>query len=545
MNTYGLVMSGGGIGFATHVGVVSALETWDPETFAQFRVLVGTSAGSIPAGLLAAGYTPKQVRAVTGMFAQTALGGRLFDLNDAGALDVLLAQDFTFARGLFRGDGLSGVLQTLLSRSNRPKIQALCEQPPEKAALELLKLLDAQARKAKDGAFYADQINFGELNYSLFILGMNALTGQKTVFCKLEGGERDEQKGQVVAVDRGGPQRGGLVNYINKDEIAAAIAEANRDLPPEDRLNFRRFESRVYTQFDRDLYGPQFPLSLALRSSSSIPGIFEPVRVQRTPAKVDLFVDGGVADNFALDIAAHPDFGDCAHVLGVGLTNLGYRLPNPLAAHTVLDIAVSSLSYMMDALLDQNLGQARRRITVVNALSNQSVSLTNTARIGDLVKEGEAIAAGFRESLEEHITGANLGDAFRLGDGPQIYLSRAAIVGPEAFKDLLKPQPSPTFFQAVFLRPFLTWGGRDRGLWRWIYLLVVACAFTVMSLAVETLTLWGTPERLVQVLAGQALGVFALIFAARAALWGWRSRARRAAGARGLEVGGEASKPEN
>ena len=38
MNTYGLVMSGGGIGFATHVGVIAALEQWDSATFARFKV---------------------------------------------------------------------------------------------------------------------------------------------------------------------------------------------------------------------------------------------------------------------------------------------------------------------------------------------------------------------------------------------------------------------------------------------------------------------------------------------------------------------------
>mgnify|MGYP001770979813 CR=1 FL=1 len=203
------------------------------------------------------------------MFAQNALGGRLFDLNNAGALDMLLAQDFTFARGLFRGDGLLGVLETLFSRSNRPKIQKLCTQPPEKATPELLKLLRAQGRKPRDRAFYADQIRFGELECELSILGMNALTGQKTVFCKLRHDETDQQRGRVVEIDQAGVQRGGLVGYINEDEIAATIDQFNRDnrLSAKDRLNFHRFESRVYAEFDPELYGPQFPLALAAAAS--------------------------------------------------------------------------------------------------------------------------------------------------------------------------------------------------------------------------------------------------------------------------------------
>ncbi|MER3554343.1 MAG: hypothetical protein C4331_08325, partial [Meiothermus sp.] len=333
--------------------------------------------------------------------------------------------------------------------------------------------------------------------------------------------------------------------YINEDEIAATIDQFNRDnrLSAKDRLNFHRFESRVYAEFDPELYGPQFPLALAVRSSS-IPGIFEPVHIRRSANRSDLFVDGGVADNFALDIAANPQFGNCEGVLGISLTNLGYRLPNPNAAHTVLDIAVSSLSYMMDAMLDQGLGQnllAERRITVINALSNQSVSLTNTARIGDLVKEGEAIAAGFRQSLQKHVPSASLEDVFRLGSGPQAYLSRAAIVGPEAFKQLLDQEPKkPSFLRAVFLRPILTLLGRDKALWVGIYGLVFACAFAAACLLVDLLMLRQTPLLLLKVLGWQGGGALALILLLRLALWIWRSRVRQATGGRSLEVRGEA-----
>lgn len=97
------------------------------------------------------------------MFAQNALGGRLFDLNTSGTLDVLLAQNFTFARGLFRGNRLLNVLETLLSRSTLPRVKALCSLSPQKAAPALIKLLQQQARKPRDRSLYANQIHFGEL----------------------------------------------------------------------------------------------------------------------------------------------------------------------------------------------------------------------------------------------------------------------------------------------------------------------------------------------------------------------------------------------
>ncbi len=70
------------------------------------------------------------------------------------------------------------------------------------------------------------------------------------------------------------------MEYINPP-TREKVARKSQQLATE--LDFRRFENRVYRQFDQSLYGPQLPLALGVRASLSVPGIFEPARIRRRP----------------------------------------------------------------------------------------------------------------------------------------------------------------------------------------------------------------------------------------------------------------------
>jgi len=67
-----IVFSGGGIFFATHVGVMNAMSGWTMlgrPWLDSFQVLVGTSAGALYAALYASGLTPGQIALYARMFA--------------------------------------------------------------------------------------------------------------------------------------------------------------------------------------------------------------------------------------------------------------------------------------------------------------------------------------------------------------------------------------------------------------------------------------------------------------------------------------------
>ena len=55
--SFGLVLSGGGLRGAVHIGILQALE----EINLKPAFIAGTSAGSLVAGLYAYGYSPKKL----------------------------------------------------------------------------------------------------------------------------------------------------------------------------------------------------------------------------------------------------------------------------------------------------------------------------------------------------------------------------------------------------------------------------------------------------------------------------------------------------
>lgn len=150
--------------------------------------------------------------------------------------------------------------------------------------------------------YYDGLLRFGDTSRQLFLLGVNAYTGQKTVFCRLDESEEvmDQIEGDMLRVQP--------FEYINpQEELKETLRQQSLEL--DTKLNLRRFEARIYRQFNRELYGPQFPISLAVRASTSFSLFFAPTRITRraeNPARpeYDFFLDGGVDGNFALNVAA-------------------------------------------------------------------------------------------------------------------------------------------------------------------------------------------------------------------------------------------------
>lgn len=104
---FGLALSGGGARGAAHVGVLMALE----ESGIRPTAIAGTSAGSIIAGLYAAGLSPAQMAAVVEGLAKN--GGRLLDVDLCGIVRMVIqlvsGQPVTL-QGLVKGKKLKRLL---------------------------------------------------------------------------------------------------------------------------------------------------------------------------------------------------------------------------------------------------------------------------------------------------------------------------------------------------------------------------------------------------------------------------------------------------
>lgn len=105
---FGLALAGGGARGAAHIGVLAALE----EAGLLPEALAGTSAGSIVAGLYAAGFPPAQLQEMALWLSRR--GRRLLDINYPGLallpLQLLAGRPVTLA-GLVRGQRLEQLLR--------------------------------------------------------------------------------------------------------------------------------------------------------------------------------------------------------------------------------------------------------------------------------------------------------------------------------------------------------------------------------------------------------------------------------------------------
>jgi predicted acylesterase/phospholipase RssA len=405
-----LVLSGGGIKFAAHVGVMDEMSRWDATTggkwLDRFDVIVGTSAGALAGALYAAGYPPPLMARLTRLFADKdkKFRDRLVDYNIRGLAASYLRSDTAAMLGGIRGRRLLTLLETLFSRTVRDELVKL--GPNDDLGDRVLKHWRGRIRMVPLGrpdvrSEDADQLTFADCRHRLFLIGTNALTGQKTIFCRFPGLDKSLTPDQFeeLAFRATRPDR----TYVGGVQaIRAEITQAEKDLDlPPGTLVFRRLAHRAYTKFNRGTYGNVLPLAVAVRASLSMQGLFEPLRIEREPVngveQEDIFLDGGIDDTFSLSVAVDRFFGGAGEVLGISLSNHGYRLPDERAVHNLTSLLQQTTHYMGDAQLDfaqQSQALAGHSITIMNALT-PSRPLLDLGAMADLVKDGATIARDF------------------------------------------------------------------------------------------------------------------------------------------------------
>ncbi|GEM48520.1 patatin-like phospholipase family protein [Deinococcus cellulosilyticus] len=492
----GLVFSGGGIHFATHAGVMEELYSKDPAGLSSFQVIVGTSAGSIYGGLLAAGYTPKQVSLLSTILSQPPFGDTLFDADPGSFAAAFLKYDLNYVKGAVRGWNLLSLFEAFLHRETAQKLQQTLQSDSDFAPAKslLVERYELNLKAERNAAYYAQQLNFGEIPKDLYVVSTNAYTGQNVVFTKVGTREEELKRENRLCFP---------TDYINPSSsiqtavnLQAMKVSAQPDEP--EHLHLRRFEHRVYWEFDRSLYGEQLPLSVAIRASMSIPGVFEPQWIQKTLEKgqtaLDPFVDGGVTSNFAVSVAIHQALGNCQDVLGISLTNLGYRLPDPRATDNAISILMRSFDYSGDAILDLMREEAdldHKRFTIINAMSQLDIPLTGVSQLPRLIGEGKEIAQQYWTTATAFFASENIPEMFKNPGQMMIYLSDAATTGSQAFENLKQQGtsqlPAPTEADVSNL-----FGGLQKGgAWMWVSIVIMLALCGAVSLILAALRTLG------------------------------------------------------
>src|SRR5882672_5231230 len=234
-----LVLSGGGIRLATHIGVLNEMTTWKVSGepwLDRFNVFVGTSAGAVYSALFASGLTAKQIRALVECFGDRSMPPLVFDWNYAGAAAALLRLDAREALGAIRGDGILALMETVMSRRLRSKLQELLDAAAStKDARPLQHFLKRHwwqhLTAARDLNYYRDQYNFEDaykIGRALHIIGTNLYTGQKTIFCYLANpGDMDAAKTYDDWMSKAS-----TFDYFNDDDninLTVSNAEQARD----------------------------------------------------------------------------------------------------------------------------------------------------------------------------------------------------------------------------------------------------------------------------------------------------------------------------
>jgi len=545
-----IVFSGGGIMFAVHAGVMAEMSGWTSRGkpwLDNFSVVVGTSAGALYGALYASGFNPAQIAFFARLFADPKIGPKLFDRNYGGFGAALVRHDSRYALGAVRGMAILSLLETVFSREVHARMMAFNPAVADDSTRNTMRdYLDDQwqqrQRRKRDSDYFKDQLTFADCRHELFIIGVNAYNGQKTIFrsrSQPSDWEAERREDSEMYEARRPP-------YLNAPGAGGlkALETELRAKGDDVTLEFRRFVNRVYRGYDTQLYGAQLPLALAVRASSSIPVIFEPLRIKRwhKPEEKgedeDLFIDGGVNDNFSLSVAADPFLGNAKHVLGIFLGNLGYRLPDAGAADSIVQLLNKTTGYMGDALMDlggMTTELAGHHVLVVDALASVPGTLTDTQRIGDLIDDGRSIARDLWQVLHpdqsspQQAAAVDWATAFA-GDPQAIYLSTAA----RGFSLPNKPRSLDTNLR---LREILNVPlGKPRFEWLIVYGLVALAAlgagtalFVVAEAIIEALA--GHPVRAaLRVLASLVVGIVSIVAGVLLArLWAygyWNARGK-------------------
>jgi predicted acylesterase/phospholipase RssA len=217
----------------------------------------------------------------------------------------------------------------------------------------------------------------------LFVIGTDLVTGQKTVFCNYNWFEK------YLVYGPGAKPPPILYRYIDpKGRMSGLPSQLEEELRP---ANF------LYRYLSSGL-----PVAWAVRASISIPGVFAPVAFdyldQYGVARTDFFIDGGVTDNYALQVAAGNMIGRCGRILGGNIGNMGPRV-HDYGVKNVVQILMRTVLMMGDANVDANADNEltqQAAVTTINELTKNDVSsISELAKIPALLEEGRQLADQF------------------------------------------------------------------------------------------------------------------------------------------------------
>jgi predicted acylesterase/phospholipase RssA len=246
----------------------------------------------------------------------------------------------------------------------------------------------------------------------LLLIGTDLITGQKTIFSSYHLFEKE----LVYAKNsRGADPTGIEYCYINpKGNLSSLPNEITEELRPPNYL---------YKDLSAGL-----PVAWAIRSSLSIPGVFAPATIHYKDdygvERTDFFIDGGITDNYALQVAADPNIGRCGRILGGNIGSMGPRI-HTYDARNVVDILIKTLYTMGDGNVDSNAENRlveRAKVTTIDEITKNNVtSIAELEKIPALLEEGKLLADQFFGSFRDKETGLLALDSI-FGPNPGSYI---------------------------------------------------------------------------------------------------------------------------
>ena len=214
----------------------------------------------------------------------------------------------------------------------------------------------------------------------LMLIGTDLVTGQKTVFSNYNLFEKELVYSKTQS--QSSPANGVSYRYIDKGGRFSG-------LPPD-----LSEELRPVNYLYKYLYNG-LPVVWGVRASLSIPGVFAPAVIPYQDnfgiARTDFFLDGGVTDNYALQVAADWNLGRCQHILGGNIGNLGPRV-HDYGVRSVLEILVKTLYIQGDTNVDANADDRLLQNSAVTTIDELTV--TDVGGIRDLVKIPRLLVEG-------------------------------------------------------------------------------------------------------------------------------------------------------
>lgn len=166
--------------------------------------------------------------------------------------------------------------------------------------------------------------------------------------------------------------KGGKLESIMNDYLALKFADTK--IPT--HIIVTNIEKQTYRDIN-SISNPEFSLAKAVMASISIPGLFEPVKIDN-----ELYVDGGVASNFALDL-----FGTGEDVIGFRVRSIKNIKDKKIKNSK--DYAMAVIDTMIEANIKEHIDDAIYAKTIFLDSTCDSLNFNITdSDVDKMVKEG-------------------------------------------------------------------------------------------------------------------------------------------------------------